>query len=137
MKEAQFQDLFQAELRKWGCYVPSQAASMFMSGQPDLMIYNTVGNSFPAELKVWVNKNPPVSHHSMVGLLRGPQINVITKQLWSRNIYCPIIALDQVYSDYCYHSYRTLEILRFKWKDLAKEYATRRQTFITTEDDHA
>lgn len=122
-KENKFQDMFTEELRRLDCYVHSQAASMFMSGQPDLHIYNTQRFQFTCELKMWRLVSQPQTTAHLVKLLRGPQINVITKQIWRRNFYCPIIAQDASELDFCYHGFKELPVTRVKWKELASRLA--------------
>ncbi len=124
--ESDFKAKFNAELRRYGCYVPSIAASMYIAGHPDCLIYNAVGNCFPYEGKVWRNQGAPTSPAQITGLLKGPQINVILHQIWPKNVYCPILAFDFHQRDVVWHCYKDLPVLKLLWKELALSYTTRK-----------
>lgn len=100
MKECQFQDEFLADIRSHRAYAMGVVGSLFSAGQPDLDITSIHGNVTKAELKVYRNINVP-TREQIIALLKGPQINVITKQLWPRNSNCVIIALIDAKPDTC------------------------------------
>lgn len=89
-KENAFSAEFKDECRKHGAYAISVAASLYMSGQPDIDITSNDGQNTKVELKVFRQVAVP-TRASCLALLRGPQINVITTQLWRRNCNCIIL----------------------------------------------
>ena len=90
-KEHQFQDKYIEMLRTHGAYVNSVVGTFYNAGQPDLDVTSIHGAGIKVELKLYRAINTP-SRDAIIALLRGPQINVITKQLWGRNAPCLIIA---------------------------------------------
>lgn len=121
--EGDFQDKLKQELFKRGCYSYSQAASMYMSGQPDMMIYNAVGNVFPVENKIWKRVTMPSKAEEVTALLYGAQRNIILHQIWPRGIYCPILAFIPSNPEYVFHAYKTV-LTTHKWVELAGYFAT-------------
>lgn len=117
--EHSFQTAFKAECTKWGSYVPSLVASMYMSGQPDLEIDNKNGLIIKVENKFWRGKAPPSTAEHMHMLLRGPQINVIKHQLWPRNVLCLIQAQLSSDLDQCCLCHKE-QITFANWKTFAK-----------------
>lgn len=113
-----FSDDFKAEALKWGAYTISQAASMFMSGQPDLDCTSKYGATTKIELKVYRELEVP-TREAVVALLRGPQVNVITRQLWGRNANCIIIAQIAAKPDMCCIVSKHTSSIAF-WKEAAK-----------------
>lgn len=92
LDEHKFQDKFVEYMRNTSrSYVHINVGSMMSSGQPDLTIINDNGFIWYAELKVWKNKNLPSNVQQIKALLRGPQTNVITNQLWGRKVFAPIV----------------------------------------------
>lgn len=90
-KEHGFQDDFMEDLRRHGAHVASFVGNFYMAGQPDLEITSIHGCIMKVELKMYRYTALPTRQH-IIGLLKGPQINVILKQLWGRNADCLIIA---------------------------------------------
>jgi len=90
--EHKFQTDFKENITKYNGHCPSLVASMFMAGMPDLIVNTTTGYTFYMELKVWKNLQHPQEASQVHALLHGPQIGVIRKTLWPRNILCPIVA---------------------------------------------
>ena len=89
--EAQFQDEFLSLLRKYGAYAVSVVGNIYQSGQPDISCVSMYGAETKVELKVYRKLTVP-TREDVLALLRGPQINVITKQLWRRKANCVVIA---------------------------------------------
>lgn len=89
--ENKFSDDFKDAIHRNGGYAVSVVASLYMAGQPDLDITSAAGVLLKAELKVHRATSVPTVD-SVMGLLRGPQRNVIPNKYWRRNAECPIIA---------------------------------------------
>jgi hypothetical protein len=99
-KENKFSDEFKEKTREHGAYSISTVASLYMSGQPDLTITSKYGMETKAELKIYRGLEMP-DRAAVIKLLRGPQINVITIQLWRRNANCIVIAQIGAKLDTC------------------------------------
>jgi len=89
--EYKFQDAFVALMRSHGAHVVSVIGGIYQSGQPDLDVTSREGNMMKVELKYYRLLRIP-DFADMMGLLKGPQRNVIPMQLWKRNAACLIIA---------------------------------------------
>lgn len=89
--EHDFQDKYVDLFRETGAYIKPITGSVFMSGQPDLEIVSRYGAIIKVELKLHRLVSLP-TRDSMIKLLKGPQVNVITRQLWGRNAPCLLIA---------------------------------------------
>lgn len=100
MTEHKFQDEFIAELRMHRAYVMGVIGSMYSAGQPDLDITSIYGANSKVELKLYHGLTLP-TRDGVLRLLRGPQINVITKQLWGRKCNCVILAQVAAKPDTC------------------------------------
>lgn len=90
-RENKFQDEFLAKLREHGAYAVSITGNIYQSGQPDISCESIYGAHTKVELKVYRGLEVP-DRTVIIKLLRGPQINVITNQLWRRKSNCIIIA---------------------------------------------
>lgn len=120
-KEAEFQDDFVKELRRYGAYAASNVGSMFSSGKPDLLIVSQVGSVRLVELKMWRRVTVP-THENLLSLLDGPQVNVITQQLWAkRKNNCLLLALLSALpaQDKCVYTDYTGKICVDFWKNVA------------------
>jgi hypothetical protein len=105
--EHKFQDKLLEYIRNTSrTYVHVNVGTTLSSGQPDLTIVNNDGRIWFMELKYWRLQRPPTID-TMKKLLKGPQINVITHQLWTRNVYCPIVAVDFINKDVAHILYKT------------------------------
>jgi hypothetical protein len=89
--EAQFQDKLMEDLRGYGARATSYVGNIYLSGHPDLIIVSVHGATMFVELKLFRLVQMP-TRETMLALLKGPQINVITKQLWLRNAPCLLVA---------------------------------------------
>lgn len=121
--ESEYKAEFLTEVRKWGAYCYSLAANMYMSGQPDSTIVTNKAYVFQLEFKVWRNVGIPTVEQ-MLGLLKGPQVNVIKHQMWPRGVYVPIVAFKQSEPTKCYHAFRSMDVTLHNWTELAKYYAS-------------
>jgi len=90
-KEHKFQDVLVDKLRERGSHVTSFVGSMYIAGQPDIEVVNKNGAIIKIELKVYRDTILPTSER-VINLLRGPQVNTITRQLWGRNAPCLLVA---------------------------------------------
>ena len=113
--EHKFQDKMVEFIRNTTrAYVHVNVGSTMSAGQPDLTIYNNSGRVWLVENKCWRLKSLP-TNDTMRKLLKGPQVNVIIHQLWSRNIYAPIVAIDMYHLDQCHVHYKD-KLMTADWK---------------------
>lgn len=82
--EADYQDTMMDELRKRGARVVSFVGNKYLAGEPDVEVTSTKGAIIKVEFKLWRRTSLP-TRDQIVALLDGPQINVITNQLWRMN----------------------------------------------------
>lgn len=99
-KENKFSDEFKEECRLHGAYAVSTVSSLYMAGQPDLSITSKLGQETKAELKIYRGVSLP-TRDNIINLLRGPQVNVITNQMFRRNANCIVIAQIGAKLDTC------------------------------------
>ena len=119
MIEAEYQDLFVNELRKWGAYAKPLVGGMFNSGQPDITVTSMTGAISFVELKVWRGTKVPTIKQ-LLSLLKGPQCNVIIHQLWERKAPCYLIAFIAASDENCAYCDSSQEVHVDKWKHIAK-----------------
>ena len=131
MIEAEFQDKLVDYLRKRHCFVKPLVGNTLMAGMPDLWIANSKGWAGHAELKMWKKKHDPTEHEDFVSLLDGPQVYVIQTEFWTREIFCPIIALskrDEVNAWIYYGDNRFYE--KRPWQDIAEQFIAQTKEYI-------
>jgi hypothetical protein len=126
--ESYYQDKFNKELRDYGAWVKVMFGNQFQSGMPDCLTRSVHGVLFHFENKVWKLKRLPTAK-DIVGLLEGPQVNVITNEFWGYGIYCPILAF---YSDhYCFYHDGTDDVVHtIAWKQLAARFSRINHEFV-------
>lgn len=120
--EADFQDAFLKELNKHGAWASSIVGGMFSSGKPDIIVCARNGTLRLVELKMW-NKVSVPTNDGLRSLLKGPQINVITQQLWAkRQNNCLLLALIAATpeQDKCAYTDYTGKVMLDFWRNTAK-----------------
>ncbi len=96
-EEQAFRDALQLDLERHSIYCRILHGNMYQSGLPDLVAITPTSMTFFMELKYW-NKQGLPTVSQCLGLLKGPQRNVILNEMWARRS-APCLVVAQNHTD--------------------------------------